>query len=111
MSTLAPLNQHFSRCAPPGTRRNIHYNRIKHIFTKLKTLKTFRTFKGKPGNRGVDGVEGPQGPQGSLFVIPLNLGVGGHAYSRAAHFRQLLQQHLVRFVKKTVFGLFHSLFP
>lgn len=53
-------------------------------------------FQGEPGPRGADGAEGPMGPPGSLFVIPLNLGVGGSAYNRAAHFRQLLQQHLVR---------------
>ena len=51
--------------------------------------------KGKPGPQGPDGPPGPAGPTGSLFVVPLNLGIGGGAQARAAHFRQLLQQHLV----------------
>lgn len=52
-------------------------------------------FQGHAGPRGVDGSVGPVGPTGSLFVIPLNLGIGGNGMRQAAHFRELLQNHLV----------------
>lgn len=49
-----------------------------------------------PGGDGMVGDPGPPGPAGSLFVIPLNLGVGSSNFARAATFRDLLQKHLVR---------------
>ncbi|VDN13365.1 unnamed protein product [Dibothriocephalus latus] len=64
---------------------------------------------GEDGPKGVDGAQGPDGPPGSLFVIPLNLGIGGNTYSRAAHFRQLLQNHLVSQTKTVSFSGTNSL--
>ncbi|KAF6768700.1 hypothetical protein AHF37_11237, partial [Paragonimus kellicotti] len=54
--------------------------------------------KGEPGQhgmKGLDGAPGAPGPGGSLFVIPLNVGVGTSNFARAATFRDLLQKHLL----------------
>lgn len=48
------------------------------------------------------GEPGPPGPMGSLFIIPLNLGVGSSSFARAATFRDLLQKHLVSFFDKVI---------
>lgn len=53
--------------------------------------------KGLNGSSVPAGEPGPPGPMGSLFIIPLNLGVGSSSFARAATFRDLLQKHLVSF--------------